>query len=105
MTNTYKIIWSEESLKNLDAIISYLEFNWTEKEIKKFLNHLDKRIQLISRNPLIFPSTQKSRNIHKSVLSKQTSFFIGYLLIKFRYYQFLIIDKILINLKFKYAAQ
>lgn len=73
MTNTYKIFWSDESLKNLDSIINYLEHNWTEKEIKKFLNHLHKRIQLISKNPLIFPSTQKSRNIRKSVLNKQTS--------------------------------
>jgi plasmid stabilization system protein ParE len=75
MTNTYRIFWSDESLKNLDSIIKYLELNWTEKEIKKFLDHLDKRIQLISKNPLIFPSTKKSRNIHKSVLSKQTSIF------------------------------
>jgi plasmid stabilization system protein ParE len=75
MTNTYRIFWSDESLKNLNSIIKYLELNWTEKEIKKFLDHLDKRIQLISKNPLIFPSTMKSRNIHKSVLSKQTSIF------------------------------
>ena len=75
MTNTYKIFWSDESLNNLNSIVGYLELNWTEKEIKKFLNHLDKRIQLISSNPLIFPSTEKNRNIHKSVLSKQTSIF------------------------------
>ena len=75
MISTYKIIWSDESLKNLDTLITYLEQNWTEKEIGKFLSNLDKRIKLISLNPLIFPSTPKSRNIRRSVLSKQTSIF------------------------------
>ena len=75
MISTYKIIWSDESLKNLDTLITYLEQNWTEKEIGKFLSNLDKRIKLISLNPLIFASTPKSRNIRRSVLSKQTSIF------------------------------
>ncbi len=75
MINTYKIIWSDEALTNLDAILKYLEIYWTEKEIKRFLNNLDKRIKLISLNPLIFPSTLRSNNIRKSVLSKQTSIF------------------------------
>lgn len=75
MRSTHKIIWSDESLKNLDTIIEYLELNWTEKEVKKFLNILDKRIKLISLNPLIFPSKLKNKNIRRSVLSKQTSIF------------------------------
>lgn len=37
MISTYKIIWSDESLKNFDSIIEYLEQNWSEKEIGKFL--------------------------------------------------------------------
>ena len=36
MIGSYKIIWSDESVKNLDSIIDYLEQNWTEKEVKKF---------------------------------------------------------------------
>ena len=75
MIGSYKIIWSDESVKNLDSIINYLEQNWTEKEVKKFINHLNKRIKLISLNPLLFPSTPKSKKTRKSVLSKQTSIF------------------------------
>jgi plasmid stabilization system protein ParE len=75
MKVSYKIIWSDESVKNLDSIIKYLELNWTEKEVKKFLNALSKRIQLISLNPLILRSTPKSKNIRKSVLSNQASIF------------------------------
>ena len=75
MRSIYKIIWSDESLQNLDSIIKYLELNWTEKEVKNFLNQLNTRIQLISKTPLIFPSTPKSSNIRRSVLSKRISIF------------------------------
>ena len=40
MKNTYKLIWSDEALNNLKAIIDYLENRWTEREIKNSLNYL-----------------------------------------------------------------
>ncbi len=36
MKNTYKLIWSDEALKNLKSIIFYLEEHWTEREMRKF---------------------------------------------------------------------
>ncbi len=47
----YKIFWSDESLENLDSILSYLEEEWTSKEIEKFKSKLGKQIQdeVISR--------------------------------------------------------
>ena len=73
MKNTYKLIWSDEALNNLKNIIKYLEYKWTEKEIKKFEKLLDKRLDLISQNPLLFPKAIKSKDIRKSVLTKYTS--------------------------------
>jgi plasmid stabilization system protein ParE len=75
MSDIYKIIWSDESLNNLDSIITYLETNWTKKEIQKFIRLLDKRIEIISKHPLLFPASPKSNNVRKSVLTKQTTIF------------------------------
>lgn len=72
MENTYKIIWSDEAINNLKAIINYLENSWTSKEIKKFAQLIDKRINLIKANPFLFPESSQSSNLRKSVLSKQT---------------------------------
>jgi len=51
MKNTYKLIWSDEALNNLKRIIDYLENRWTEREIKKFTQLLDKQLKLINDNP------------------------------------------------------
>jgi plasmid stabilization system protein ParE len=75
MTSTSKIIWSEEAIKNLDQIIDYLEKEWTNKEIKKFITKLDKTLELISKKPNLFRITNKRKNIHKCVLIKQVSIY------------------------------
>ena len=71
----YKVFWSDESLDNLESILSYLEEEWTEKEITKFKKKLDKQIHLISSNPKIFPISEFQPRLRKAVLSKQTTVF------------------------------
>jgi len=75
MENIYKILWSDEALKNLKTIINYLETNWSEKELKQFAKLLDKRLILIKGNPYMFPKINHPNDIRKSVLSKQTTIF------------------------------
>lgn len=75
MKSIYKVIWSEEALKNLKEIIDYLEENWSQKEIRKFASLLDKQIHLIQNNPQLFPESEILQNLRKSVLSKQVSIY------------------------------
>lgn len=71
----YKIFWSDESLKNLEDILTYLETEWTEKEIKIFKKKLGNQIDLIAQNPKIFPESQFHPNLRKAVLSKHNTVF------------------------------
>jgi len=71
MKSGYDIIWSEKAFNNLERIIKYLGENFTEKDIKSFIKKLDKRLTIISEYPLIFPSSDRIKNLHKSVLTKQ----------------------------------
>lgn len=75
MANTYKLIWSDEALKNLKNILAYLEENWTHKEINKFALLLDHQLNLISNQPFLFPKSEKSKGLRKSVLTKQTTIY------------------------------
>lgn len=75
MKNTYKITWSDESLNNLKAIIEYLENNWTEREIRKFAQLLEKRLSLIASNPFSFPVINHPKKLRKVVTSKHTTIF------------------------------
>jgi plasmid stabilization system protein ParE len=75
MKNGYKIEWSAEALTHLDLIVDYLENRWTEKEINKFFKALEKRINLISKNPLSFPVVEQKLDLRRSVLSEQTTIY------------------------------
>ena len=75
MKNGYDIVWSDEAQYNLSKIIDYLETNWTEKELKKFFQRLDKVLQLISQNPQLFRLTNKRKRVRRCVFSKQTSIY------------------------------
>lgn len=74
MKNISKVIWSEEAVENLKKIIQYLEENWTEKEIKKFVKKLEKQISIITTQPDSFPKAN-NLDVRRSVLSKQTTIY------------------------------
>jgi plasmid stabilization system protein ParE len=72
MRSGYKLVWSDRALADLKNIIDYLTENWTQSEIQNFARRLDKRLDLISVNPNLFPRTTKRKNVRKSVLTKHT---------------------------------
>lgn len=75
MRSTYKLIWSEEALEGLKNIFTYLEFNFSAKDVKNFARKLDKHLELISTNPQSFPLSTKSTNVRRCVLAKLTSIY------------------------------
>jgi plasmid stabilization system protein ParE len=72
MQSGYRLFWSDRALDDLQNIINYLNEKWTQKEIRNFVRRLDKRLELISDNPRLFPRTTKRKNIRRSVLTKHT---------------------------------
>ena len=71
----YKLFWSKESISNLESILSYLESEWTDKEIVSFKRKLSKQLELIEKNPRLFPVSDVQPRLRKAVLSKQTTIF------------------------------
>jgi plasmid stabilization system protein ParE len=71
----YKLFWSEESISNLEGILSYFESEWTDKELSKFKSKLSKQLDLIQKNPRLFPISEVQPRLRKAVLSKQTTIF------------------------------
>ncbi len=70
-----KIFWTKEAVQNLEEIIDYLFTNWTHREVENFKSKLSKQIDLIERNPRMFPISPFQPRLRKAVLSKQTSVF------------------------------
>ncbi|MFA6925321.1 MAG: type II toxin-antitoxin system RelE/ParE family toxin [Bacteroidales bacterium] len=67
-----KVIWTPIAIKSLIKVIEYLEENWTEKEINKFLYLLNSTISRLKR----FPETSvaiKGRTSRRSVIDKNNN--------------------------------
>lgn len=75
MANEPLVLWSAEASNNLADIIEYLRTEWSEKEIDKFIDKLNKAIVLISKKPQLFRQTSSRNKLRKCVLSKHTSIF------------------------------
>jgi len=71
----YKLYWSDEAVNNLEDILNYLLENWSDKELDNFKQSLSLQLDLIIRNPNMFPVSTHIPRLRKAVLSKQTTVF------------------------------
>ena len=70
-----QIIWSPLAEKDFEGIIEYLEKNWSEKIIHRFVTLTDELIDQIANNPKQFPLIHKNKKIRKCVLTKHNTMF------------------------------
>lgn len=76
MKSGYKIFWTDQALFELKRTIKYLEENWSEREIKNFFQEVEHTIELISKNPDLFPSSGKSDKIvRRAIIAKRTKLY------------------------------
>lgn len=69
MKSGYEIVWSDQALKELEETIEYLKQNFTNKELRKLAVDIERNLDIISENPLIFSRTERF-DIRKVVIAK-----------------------------------
>ena len=68
MKNGYIILWTNHALKELEDTISYLEENWTDKELQNLAIKMEETLLLISHNPNLFQVSEVKKDIHRVVI-------------------------------------
>ncbi|MDX2128709.1 MAG: type II toxin-antitoxin system RelE/ParE family toxin [Chloroherpetonaceae bacterium] len=74
MKSGYNVVWTDNAVEELSKTIKYLQENFTEKEIQRLAQKVDRVIDLISRNPLVFPKS-KVKPIHRFVILKYNTMY------------------------------
>lgn len=74
MKSGYKIEWTNHTLSELKTTYDYLEQNWSEKELSKLSNEIERTLSLISQNPQIFSQT-KGKSIRRVVILKYNTLY------------------------------
>ena len=69
------IKWSSFAHNDLANLLEYLEAKWNKKSCLIFLNKLDFCVDLIEKNPNLFPFFNKKLGIRKCVVTKYNTLF------------------------------
>ena len=70
-----EIIWSPDSERDLDTILTYLSSGWNPLVSSRFLDLIEKVLVQISTNPRQFPIIQQKFNIRKCVHTKHNTLY------------------------------
>ena len=68
MKNGYKILWTDFALQELENTITFLEENWTQREIQKLAITIEEILILISQNPNLFQVSELKKDIRRVVI-------------------------------------
>ena len=74
MENGYKILWTEHALSELSEVYEYLEFNFTNRELNRLSIAIENTIQLILKDPELFPFLE-SKSIRRAVVLKYNTLY------------------------------
>lgn len=68
----FEIVWTKRAIQGYRQIIAYLEEQWTEKEIRQFVNQCQDFFELLKRYPEMLEKTSKHPNVHRGPINKHT---------------------------------
>jgi plasmid stabilization system protein ParE len=70
-----KVIWSDEAKESLQNIVTYLEENWTKKELNSFSGILENQLSIICNNPKTYKKSERLLGTRECLLTKHNSLF------------------------------
>lgn len=69
------IIWTEKAIADFSDSIYYLETQWSEKEINRFLEKTDEILDKLSKGNLTFQSTEHQNIYYVPILKQITLYY------------------------------
>lgn len=69
------VVLSATAKTKLEALLVYLQREWSEKAKQEFIEKLDIKIKQVSRFPKSCPESATFKNLYKCVVTKQTTFY------------------------------
>jgi plasmid stabilization system protein ParE len=81
-----QVEWSIKAQDTFDSIISYLEKEWTEKEVKNFVTRVYEKLELLRQFPEIGVPNIKKKNSYRTLIHKKVTLVYHYKPIKKKLY-------------------
>ena len=75
MKSGYRLLWSDNALRELRQTFNYLEENFTDREIRRLASKLELTLRLIQNNPTTFPVSSKLVGIRRAVVTRHNKLY------------------------------
>lgn len=66
------ILWSKRAEQGYDNIVKYLEKDWTDKEVCKFIRETSHFFELLKQNPHMLEQSWSHKNIYRGPINSLT---------------------------------
>ena len=73
-----EIVWSEEAQQTFEGNLVYLRKEWSEKEVRLFIEQIIRVIKRIGSFPESYPPGRKSKQYRRAKLNKNIALFYQY---------------------------
>jgi plasmid stabilization system protein ParE len=73
-----KILWSKHAEQGYDNIVKYLENEWTDKEVGKFISETNRFFELLKHNPKMLEQSQSRKNLYRGPINSLTMLTYSY---------------------------
>jgi plasmid stabilization system protein ParE len=71
----FEVIISNRAEANLDAIMEYLNENWSAEVRLNFLATLSTKLEYLSEMPFMYPESKLKAGVRKCVITKQVTLY------------------------------
>ncbi|PZR29789.1 MAG: hypothetical protein DI535_01415 [Citrobacter freundii] len=73
-----EVFWTESAKSTFDQIIKYLQREWSDKEVEKFVGRTFELIRMLRQYPEMCRPSVKRKNVHIGILDKHTQLIYQY---------------------------
>jgi hypothetical protein len=73
-----EISWTDEAIKTFQENINYLQENWSDKEVIRFMHQTENIILRLKKFPQSYPLGYKNKKYRKARLNKYIAIFYSY---------------------------
>lgn len=71
----YEVIFSDDVLKTLDAVIYYLEINWSKPVAERFYYTFFQKVEAVAQSPFIGKLSFRNSSIRKILITKHNALY------------------------------
>mgnify|MGYP001060450074 CR=1 FL=1 len=62
------VVWTQEAEASLLQIISYLESEWPEDIVRRFVRQVESMVEIIQIQPRLFRASRHQKNLRKAII-------------------------------------